>query len=784
LPVALLVFALSLALGVGGALAVAPTISSTGVSAVTTKAAVLEAGINPGSEATTYHFEYGLADCSVSSCTATPVPNDNVGSDSSVVKVTREIAGLTPGTTYHFRVVASNGSGPATGPDRTFRTYAVPSLNTSCANRDFRTGPAATMLDCRAYEMVSPVDKNGGDIFTHCNITCYRTAHNQSSTSGDKFTYSAYTAFGDSVASRYSNQYIATRGSSGWSTHSITLPQGKTTSFPGINTSYGLDIQFKAFTDDLSNAWVTDYNDVPLAPGGIDGNVNLVRRDNSSESFESLTRGVLPHQQLGGSSDDLLFGGASDDLSHQVFSVRAQLTPDALGADHQVYDLSGGQLHLVSVLPDGSASLGQAVVGRISSDERAGTVHNAVSEDGSHVFWSDGYGVGGSLFVRINNQTTIPVWKSTSSEDGARFESATPDGSSVIFSVGDAFNTNRDLYRFDVDTETRDLVTGDDDKFVGASEDGSLIYFTSSEVLDTGATAGEINLYLDDEGVKTFIATLPSGELENALQGRVTPDGRNVAFTSTGSLTGYDNTDAVNGKADVEVYVYDAATEQLSCASCNPSGARPVGKALQIPFYALPSGQTATWAAAWFPKPENDHYTSHVLSDGGNRLFFNSFDALLPGDTNGAQDVYEWEAQDSGTCEEAGGCLSLISTGESPKRSEFIDASPDGRDVFFETSSSIDPRDPGLIDIYNARAGGGYPPPTEPPPCVGDACQGIPAAPNDPTPASAGFRGAGDPQPKKAQRCRARNRKTAKVKGSAMSKKAKRCTRAKRGAKR
>jgi hypothetical protein len=172
-----------------------------------------------------------------------------------------------------------------------------------------------------------------------------------------------------------------------------------------------------------------------------------------------------------------------------------------------------------------------------------------------------------------------------------------------------------------------------------------------------------------------------------------------------------------------------------------------------------------------------------VISDDGSRLFFESFDALLPEDTNGKVDVYQWEEQGAGSCERAGGCLSLLSTGKSSRNSDFVDASADGRDVFIRTLSSLLPQDPGSVDIYDVRAGGGYPVPIEPG-CLGDACQAVPEAPRDPTPASASFKGAGDPPAKKPRRrCNKRKRHAGKAKGSKAKAKqgAKRCRRAKRG---
>jgi len=341
----------------------------------------------------------------------------------------------------------------------------------------------------------------------------------------------------------------------------------------------------------------------------------------------------------------------------------------------------------------------------------------------------------------------------------------------------------------------------------GASEDLSYLYFVSKEALDAGATAGERNLYLDREGTIEFIATVSAVDTGEGLDSftphlasgnpigsnvRVTPDGRHLAFMSTESLTGYDNTDAVgaspessNGDADFEAFVYDADSGRLTCASCNPSGARPVGHEYVRAFktYDFP---TKTWAAAWIPPWENEFHPSRVLSDDGNHLFFNSFDPLVPQDTNGVQDVYQWEAQGTGSCQKVEGCLSLISTGDSQRKSEVVDASADGRDVFIRTASSLDPRDPGLYDIYDAREGGGYPLPLSPPACLGDACQSVPAAPNDPTPASAGFKGAGSPPARKPhKRCASKRRHAGKAKPNSKRKHAKkRCTRSSRRASR
>jgi hypothetical protein len=233
-------------------------------------------------------------------------------------------------------------------------------------------------------------------------------------------------------------------------------------------------------------------------------------------------------------------------------------------------------------------------------------------------------------------------------------------------------------------------------------------------------------------------------------------------------LTGFDNTDAAKGKPDVEVFTYEAGGA-LRCVSCNPSGGRPVGREMGRPYLPVRASdvETGVFAAAYIATWEHPLYASNVLSDDGGRLFFNSNDALLPRDTNGAQDVYEWEAPGSGSCTKAsssykpsnGGCLYLISSGESSFESEFWEASPDGDDVFFTTEESLLPQDPGLFDLYDARVGGGFAQPIVKEPCEGEACQSPPPPPPFGTPASSTFSGPGDPKPQSPKRCRKGKRK-------------------------
>jgi hypothetical protein len=380
---------------------------------------------------------------------------------------------------------------------------------------------------------------------------------------------------------------------------------------------------------------------------------------------------------------------------------------------------------------------------------------------------------------------TVPISQSGGVDDA--FWGATPSGSKVLFSEG-SFDPNAPgnaaLYTFDVESRTTTQVAAGVMGVLGASDDLSRMYYVSSENLTPGqlnkageaseeAQAGEPNLYLDEEGTVTFIGTLldgPGGDLlgQNGSYGvgtirqstdatRVTPDGGHIVFEARAPLTGFDNGELDSGDPMVEVFAYEAGGA-LDCVSCDPRGVRSNGR--ELPRVASESAPTGIPAAAWIPGRIYPLHAPRVLADKGGRVFFNSFTPLVSHDQNGAADVYEWEAPGEGSCDEDvaafheqnGGCLYLISSGESPTDSEFWEASADGRDVFFNTASSLLPQDPGLIDVYDARVEGGFPQSVAAAECEGEACQSPPAPPAYPVPSSSAYAGPGDPP--KRPRCR------------------------------
>ena len=295
----------------------------------------------------------------------------------------------------------------------------------------------------------------------------------------------------------------------------------------------------------------------------------------------------------------------------------------------------------------------------------------------------------------------------------------------------------------------------------GASSDGTSVYVVANGVLAPGATPGECprgsepqeppqptatcNLYLERYNQQTqewqapvFIAALsyqdaadwgaglssnllPSHDNLAAVSSSVSPDGRYLAFMSQQSLTGYDN-QSTHGARAQEVFLYDSSTGSLTCASCNPNGQsewkRPegvfdteaAGEGLGL-LVDRPeiwrehwlAGSIPGWTFNIFYGAPDALYQPRYLSDSG-RLFFNSPEELVLSDTNGKEDVYEYEPEGVGSCAFSAGCIGLISSGTSSQASTFLDASENGDDVFFLTSSQLVPQDTDdAPDIYDAR---------------------------------------------------------------------------------
>ena len=263
---------------------------------------------------------------------------------------------------------------------------------------------------------------------------------------------------------------------------------------------------------------------------------------------------------------------------------------------------------------------------------------------------------------------------------------------------------------------------------------------------------GPENLYAYFIGASNPLRFVAQVGTENNLGGgfSTSPDGRYIYFASQG-VAGVPGPNAVNA-ASVNAYRYDSVENVVQCMSCASSWDwEPALQSTFLPFN--------------IQSQINGVPRLMVASDNGDYVFFDTTSALVPGDIDGenptgspsnageddfsfstSSDIYEWRKPGIDGCVAPQGCLALISSGSGGKRNVLLGTTPSGRDVFFATHSQLVEQDQDTSgDVYDARIGGGFPPPPPAPvECEASACQTLLPGVLDTTPASLAFSGPGN----------------------------------------
>jgi DNA-binding beta-propeller fold protein YncE len=484
-------------------------------------------------------------------------------------------------------------------------------------------------------------------------------------------------------------------------------------------------IQFVNATPDLSH--IVFKSEVPLTEEPAFPGENLYEWSAGRLQLVNVLPQVTPPEELKPTEEPkprlgtefLSRNAISEDGSRVIFKTHVEDQTKTAHAHLYVRDMSTG----VTKQVDAGAQEGEPFFQDASSD-------------GSKIFFTD----------------EAKLTESSSASSGARstkdlYEFDVETGKVTDLSVAPAFKQNGEH------AAVQGIVPG-------TSKDGSTVYFVANGVLTSSPNAnGETaqpghclkrgkqeeaisgatcNLYVkhgENEAERpTFVARLsqddvPDWEYENGgnlenVTDRVTPSGRYFAFMSDRNLTGYDNRDtnpAAHEARDEEVFLYDDETGRLVCASCDPQGVRPKGvfdggsKVTGNEGIGLVIDRTQNWEGKWLAgnipgwtgtEGQTAIYQSRYLSEEG-RLFFNTTEPLSQADTNGKADVYEYEPTGLGNCAGEGGCTSLISSGASTRESAFLDASANGDDVFFLSSSALVSTDIDEdSDVYDARVCG------------------------------------------------------------------------------
>jgi hypothetical protein len=757
---------------------VAPRIEDETVTTVGTHGATAHAHVNPENVTSRYYVEYGTS--SQFATNPEKTPEVSIGEGATPEAVSAQLADLEPNTEYHFRVVATNTQDDmAVGPEVIFTTLA--------------TGTSG-LSDGRVYEMVTPPENGNSNVeipdatesLSFGNGVETRSPF-QVAPDGSGVTYPVLSISGASGSGTVGDQYFAQRSSTGAWVQTSIQPNGSR-----AGTYY------QGFSNDLSVGMLqSGQESAPLAPNAPGEEYEVLYAHDSSDSTYrplitnavKLNRGPSSFGSDGlvrhgyGSTPSPVFAGGSGDFSDLLLeandallagegALERELEEDvkgevAKGEDtNYLYDEVEGRLTLIDVSPGGrvvpNATFGALPlkVGRENLGKNPPDFSHVISTDGSRVYWTDISS--GVVFVRESGLSTVQV-----SAGPARYWTASSDGRYAFYTEGEG--NKSELYRFDAAPEggnaQREVMTPAEAGVlgvVGASEDDGTVYFVAEGALSganergVAPTQGEPNLYVLHVGsAPVFIAALSKedgnkvapfkegagspewGDWQSGFgqrTARVTGDGGSVVFMSNRSLSvvGYPHGYPSGGQD--EVYVYAADSGSLHCASCGSSGESLSGGSFR--------------AAAFLPVNWSNTYLPQWISEDGSRVFFDTDEPLVAQDTNGTQDVYEWEREGSGSCThgagDTGGCVFLLSGGTSKAASWFIGASANGNDAFIVTRAQLVPEDENdIFDLYDVRVDGLKT--VTPPVCTGSGCQGIPAPPPTfATPPSVTFDGVGN----------------------------------------
>ena len=728
-------------------------------------------GVVPHGYDTHYHFEYVSSEAYAASgwAGAASAPPVDVGAGefvrgkgfpSSVVG--EDLPGLQAGGSYVYRLVATNTSPGDPVVDGEGKTLTVPGApeadgEAPCENALFRTGPSAVLPDCRAYEQLTPVDKEGSQELFSYGIN-FEGGVLPAADGESVVAYNPLVAWGLASGDGQS-PYLFARSSavSDWLMRAAAAQPETGVSAPKPQL-YNPDQSQLAFQTSVETVIAGSPSEIEYKVGPVGGPYRTVASIPGKDRLEGTDGWVA----------------SSEDFSKLILEVADHTLlghPTGTSSGNDLYEYAAGQLRQVNVMGSGSAisSCGAVIVhGREGGQGGVISSPRAVSMDGSRVFFEQvpgsDCGEPSHLYVRVDGSETVDI--------GAyRFLAANADGSRVLLvkRAGEA----REVMFYDGETKTvkplQGFVVGEELEAPLVSADLSTVYFSSSEQLTPEAPAlapgGEADLYRYDVGSETlsFVAQTAGSNLSEE---HASPEGRYFYFDTGGvaGLPGGSSEPLRNNenstKLDAhQVYRFDSAENVVECMSCASSfDPEPRTGA----FFGVDDGSGTLATQDGMP-------AKTVSSANGEYAFFETPADLVPQDIDGevapeanlgehvsfeqntsvSSDVYEWREDGVHGCALLQGCLSLITSGTGGFLNLLIGSTESAGDVFIYTSSQLAPTDDDTAgDVYDARVDGGFPPPPPPPvECEGDACSTPASAPNDATPSSFTFSGLGQLAP-------------------------------------
>jgi len=402
-----------------------PLISAEKVAEVHADTAQVHAQINPGAGQTTYHVAYGTT-----TAYGSLTPDTTLEAGRTPQGISVQLSGLSPGTTYHYQVVATNGPemSPNTtqGQDRTFTTLPfAKEITDTCPNAHVRQQTsAAQLLDCRAYELVSAPYTAGYDV--ESNIVPGQTPLAGYPEAEGRVLYGIYDGAIPGVGFPTNlgvAPYLATRGQNGWSTEYVGIPSNATPSAAPFASNLleadgGLDTFAFGGAEICKPCFADGSTGVPLRlPDGalVQGMVGPLKPDSAA------ARGYVAKP-------------LSEDGTHLIFGSTEQFAPGGNEGQISIYDrdLKTNETHVVS---NGQTGMPIPCLDNCSSD---GIAELDISTDGSHILLGQLVGEANGakywhLYMNVSdsNQT---VELTPAASMGVLFDGMTADGTKVFFS--------------------------------------------------------------------------------------------------------------------------------------------------------------------------------------------------------------------------------------------------------------------------------------------------------------------------------------------------------------
>jgi sugar lactone lactonase YvrE len=562
---------------------------------VNTDSARLEVKVNPVGGTTRYWVEYGPEDCATPTCAKFPAAGEPLPSRTGAQTAALTLPGLTPGTPYHFRVVAQNGTGTASTPDQTLTTFPTNPTEDHCDNGQVRQQTRASLLmDCRAYELASARNAGGYDV--ESNVVPGQQPLPVYPDAQDSVLYALHFGLVPGVAGNPTNYerdpYVATRGADGWTTRYVGIPA---TAGGGLSDPFGSPLEDAG--RDLSG-FAFGGSGI-CAPCFEDGTSGTPVRLSDGSLVQGMAGALDPGpgaQQAGFVRDPL-----SADGEHLVFGSTSQFELDGNNnGDVTLYerDLDNEVTKVISKTTGGTTMSGTDI-GEI-----------AISEDGSRVLFARKVGLpdpAGNvpLHLYMHLADSAPSADvSEGSTTGVLFAGMTGDGEKIFFTTKDALlgadtDASVDLYEAtvsgpaNVDLELVSTGTGGSGNtdacnppgeprswnaaagnegrcnvvaFAGgagvATGDGTA-YFVSPEKLDGGSNGEEqdqANLYVvRPGGSPDFVATIDSST------GKGGPPRPKHPLANSGFITGLSSPESIAvDQTNGDVYVSEAGAGSVS----------------------------------------------------------------------------------------------------------------------------------------------------------------------------------------------------------------------------